>query len=51
MRAMAEVLPIDAVFIRTDLEKVIDRMGTKRSSIKDIPVGTLVKEVGAISNV
>lgn len=50
VRAMAEVLPIDAVFIRTDLEKVIDRMGTKRSSIKDIPVGTLVKEVGAISN-
>jgi len=47
---MAEKLPLDAVFIRTDLEKVTDRIGTKISSIQDIPIGTPVKEVGAISN-
>lgn len=50
VKAMAEKLPLDAVFIRTDLEKVTDRIGTKISSIQDIPIGTPVKEVGAISN-
>lgn len=50
MEVMAQTLEMDAVLIKCDLEKVTDRIETKENTIQDIPVGTSVNAVPAISN-